>query len=44
MDNLKHKGMGLENMKSKINFFKGKISFNSKEGKGLSVLIHVAFN
>ena len=41
MDNLKHKGMGLENMKSRINFLKGTISFDSKEGEGLSVLIHV---
>lgn len=44
MDNLKHKGMGLENMKSRINFLKGTISFNSKEGEGLSVLIHVAYS
>jgi len=44
MENLKHKGMGLENMKSRINFLKGTISFNSKEGEGLSVLIHVDLN
>ena len=44
MDNLKHKGMGLENMKSRINFLKGTISFNSKEGEGLSVLIHVNYS
>lgn len=44
MDNLKHKGMGLENMKSRINFLKGTISFDSKEGEGLSVLIHVDYN
>ena len=44
MDNLTHKGMGLENMKSRINFLKGTISFNSKEGEGLSVLIHVDYS
>lgn len=44
MENLKHKGMGLENMKSRINFLKGTISFDSKQGEGLSVLIHVDYN
>ena len=44
MDNLSHKGMGLENMKSRINFLKGTISFDSKEGEGSSVLIHVDYN
>ena len=43
MDNLKHKGMGLENIKSRIDFLKGTISFDSQEGKGLSVLIHVHY-
>ena len=43
MDNLKHKGMGLENIKSRIDFLKGSILFDSKEGEGLSVLIHVHY-
>lgn len=43
MDNLKHKGMGLENIKSRIDFLKGTIVFDSKEGEGLSVLIHVHY-
>ena len=43
MENLKHKGMGLENIKSRIDFLKGTIAFDSKDGEGLSVLIHVHY-
>lgn len=43
INNLTHKGMGLENIKSRIDFLKGTISFDSSEGEGLSVLIHLEF-
>lgn len=44
MNNLEHKGMGLENIKSRINFLKGSILFDSNVGEGLSVLIHVDYS
>ncbi len=43
-NNLKRKGMGLENIKSRINYLKGQISVHSKEGEGTSTLIHVRYN
>lgn len=43
MDNLKRKGMGLENIKSRIDFMKGSISFDSAIDEGLSVLIRVKY-
>lgn len=43
VDNLKRKGMGLENIKSRINYLKGQISVHSKEGEGTSTLIHVRY-
>lgn len=42
-NNLKRKGMGLENIKSRINYLKGQISVHSKEGEGTSTLIHVRY-
>jgi signal transduction histidine kinase len=42
-ENLKRKGMGLENIKSRINYLKGQISVHSKEGEGTSTLIHVRY-
>lgn len=44
MDNLKRRGMGLENIQSRIDFLKGTISIESKKGDGLSVMIHVRYN
>lgn len=41
--NLKRKGMGLENIKSRINYLKGQISVHSEEGEGTSTLIHVRY-
>lgn len=43
VNNLKRKGMGLENIKSRINYLKGQISVDSKEGEGTSTLIHVRY-
>jgi len=43
IDNLKRKGMGLENIKSRINYLKGQLSVHSKEGEGTSTLIHVRY-
>ena len=43
IDNLKRKGMGLENIRSRINYLKGQINFDSKLGEGTSVLIHVRY-
>ena len=43
INNIKKKGMGLENMKSRINYLKGQLSVDSKEGEGTSTLIHVRY-
>ena len=42
-NNLKRKGMGLENINSRINYLKGQISVQSKDGEGTSILIHVRY-
>lgn len=42
-ENLKHRGMGLENISSRINYLKGQLSVHSKEGEGTSTLIHVRY-
>ncbi len=43
-ENLTRKGMGLENIKSRVNYLKGEISYDAKEGDGTSVLIqHVKY-
>lgn len=36
-----NRGLGLENIKSRINYLKASVSFDAKEGEGTSVLIHV---
>ena len=36
-----YRGLGLENIKSRINYLKASISFDSEKNKGTSVLIHV---
>jgi len=43
-ENLKRKGMGLENIKSRINYLKGQISTDSRQGEGTSTLIRVRYN
>ena len=44
LTNLQRKGMGLENIKSRVNYLKGEISFDAKEGEGTSVLIqHIKY-
>jgi signal transduction histidine kinase len=43
INNIKRKGMGLENIRSRINYLKGQISVQSKEGEGTSTLIHVRY-
>jgi signal transduction histidine kinase len=40
-DNLKRKGMGLENIKSRINYLKGTMNIDSRIGEGTTFLIHV---
>lgn len=41
---LKRKGMGLDNIRSRINYLKGTISIDSRENEGISVLIRVKFH
>ena len=44
VDRLKRKGMGLDNIRSRVNYLKGEISFDTREGEGTSVLIqHVKY-
>lgn len=40
-ENLVRKGMGLENIKSRINYMHGSISIDSQSGSGISVLIRI---
>lgn len=42
LDKLKRKGMGLENIKSRVTYLKGDISFDTKHGEGTSVLIRLS--
>jgi len=42
-ENLKRKGMGLENMKSRIAYLKGQISTDSQEGEGTSTMIRLNY-
>ena len=39
--NLKRKGMGLENIKSRVNYLKGSLHIDSRLGEGTSFLIHI---
>jgi len=41
--NLTRKGMGLENIQSRINYLKGQITTESSDGNGTSTLIHVRY-
>ena len=43
INNLKRKGMGLDNLKSRINYLKGNISIDSKEGEGTSYLMRFKY-
>lgn len=40
-NNLKRKGMGLENIKSRVNYMHGAITMDSSQGDGISVLIRI---
>lgn len=42
-DNLQRKGMGLENIRSRINYLKGQITTDSSAGSGTSTLIQVRY-
>ncbi len=42
-ENLQRKGMGMENIKSRINYLKGALSIDSMEGEGTSYLIHIKY-
>jgi len=42
-ENLTRKGMGLENIRSRINYLKGQLSTESSDGNGTSTLIHVRY-
>ncbi len=42
-ENLVRKGMGLENIKSRINYMHGSISIDSQSGSGISVLIRIKY-
>ena len=37
------KGMGVENIQSRINYLKGSLSFNSRENEGVSYLIRIPY-
>ncbi len=41
--NLKRKGMGLENIKSRVNYMHGSITMDSSQDDGMSVLIRVKY-
>ncbi len=42
-NNLKRKGMGLENIKSRVNYMHGNIVIDSSNNEGMSVLIRIKF-
>ena len=42
-NHLKRKGMGLENIKSRVNYMHGTITIESEKDKGMAVLIRVKF-
>ena len=42
-DNLKRTGMGLENIKSRVNYMHGNIIIDSSKGEGMSVLIRIKY-
>ena len=42
-ENLTRVGMGLENIRSRINYLKGQLSTESSDGNGTSTLIHVRY-
>jgi signal transduction histidine kinase len=44
IEKLKNKGMGLENIQSRINYLKGSMEFDSAPGEGTSYLIHLKYN
>ncbi len=41
LESLKRKGMGLENITSRVNYLKGEMSIDARLGEGVSYLIHV---
>jgi signal transduction histidine kinase len=43
MASLPKRGMGLSNIKSRVNYLKGSVEIDSKPGQGASYLIHVEF-
>jgi signal transduction histidine kinase len=43
MENKKRKGMGLDNINSRVNYLKGNISVNSKQNEGVSYLIRIPY-
>ncbi|MBK8054829.1 MAG: sensor histidine kinase [Saprospiraceae bacterium] len=42
-NNLKRKGMGLENIKSRVNYMHGSLIMDSKQDEGMSVLIRIRY-
>lgn len=42
-NNLRRKGMGLENIKSRVNYMHGTITMDSENAQGMSVLIRIKF-
>ena len=42
-NNLKRKGMGLENIGSRVNYMHGSLTMDSEQGKGMSVLIRIKY-
>ena len=42
-NNLKRKGMGLENIKSRVNYMQGSLIMDSEQDEGMSVLIRIKY-
>lgn len=41
IDNLKRKGMGLENIKSRVDYLKASLNIDSRVGEGTSYMVHI---
>ncbi len=40
-DNSKYEGIGLKNIRTRVEYLKGSVEFDSKPGKGTLVAIHI---
>jgi signal transduction histidine kinase len=42
-NNLKRKGMGIENIRSRVNYMHGSLTMDSRQGEGMSVMIRINY-